>query len=382
MGEGLGVKLLKGRQIQDAYFVGLNVKELENDVYTFRNSFEKVKLAQFDVRLAEGLYARLLARPFTQIPKGNSVTIIPDGFLALLPFEALVVQGEAHWQKGPRGPFPQGLTYAADIHPISYYQSVSAMTLVRSLMKRRGDNNRILVMADPVFAITDARAQQAPSNVRLASKENDAGFRLMAAVEEASGGSLNLNRLAGTGELAEGLQKLYGLNADVYLGLQSSKETLMSAIAPKMEAYKYVVFATHGFAGNGIPGIMEPVLALTMVPPGTDGLLTASEVAGLKMNADVAALTACQTGLGLKLAGEGVMSMGRAFQLAGAKSVIMSLWSVSETSSIKLMESFFKNLRQGKSKLEALTQARFELRSSGFEHPFFWSAFVLVGETK
>ncbi len=381
VGEGLGVKLLKGKQIQDAYFVELNVKDLENDVYTFRNSFEKVKLAQFDVRLAEGLYSRLLARPFTQIPKGSSVTIIPDGFLALLPFEALVVQGEAHWQKGPRGPFPQGLTYVADVHHISYYQSVSAMTLVRSLMKRRGDNNRILVMADPVFATTDARAQQAPSNVRLASKDNDSGYRLMAAVEEATGGSLNLNRLAGTGELAEGLQKLYGTNADVYLGLQSSKETLMAAIAPKMEEYKYVVFATHGFAGNGIPGIMEPVLALTMVPPGTDGLLTASEVAGLKMNADVAALTACQTGLGLKLAGEGVMSMGRAFQLAGAKSVIMSLWSVSETSSIKLMESFFKNLRQGKSKLEALTQARSELRSSGYEHPFFWSAFVLVGET-
>ena len=57
-----------------------------------------------------------------------------------------------------------------------------------------------------------------------------------------------------------------------------------------------MIFATHGFAGNKIPGIMEPVLALTMVPPGTDGYLTISEVVGLKMNADVVALTACQTG--------------------------------------------------------------------------------------
>ncbi|MBI5250337.1 MAG: CHAT domain-containing protein [Desulfomonile tiedjei] len=383
LGEGLGVKLLKGKAILDAYFVELNLKELEEDVYRFRKSFEQVKLAQFDVKLAEALYAKLLARTFRQIPDGTPASIVPDGFLALLPFEALVAQGEANWQNGPWGPFPQGIKYAADIHPLSYYQSVSAMTLVRTLTKtRRADGNRLLVMADPVFAITDARVQQEAPDMRVAANMNDRKYRLMAAVEEEIGGSLNLSRLPGTGELAQGLKKLYGMNADLYLGLQSSKETLMAAIAPRIDLYKYVVFATHGFAGNSIPGIMEPVLALTMVPPGTDGLLTASEVAGLKMNAEVAALTACQTGLGLKLAGEGVMSMGRSFQLAGARSVVMSLWSVSETSSIKLMESFFNNLRQGKSKLEALTQARSELRSSGFEHPFFWSAFVLVGETK
>lgn len=382
LGEGLGVKLLHGKKIVDAYFTQLDLRELENDVYRFRKPFEQVKLAQFDVGLAKALYEKLLARPMKLIHQGSPVSIIPDGFLALLPFDALVVKGEAHWQNGPWGPYPQGITYAGDLHPLASYQSVTALTIVRTMMSKRAPGKKMLVMADPVFAITDARAQHLTDAVRLAKNENSPDFRLMAAVEEENGGSLNLNRLVGTGELAEDLQKLYGTDADVYLGLQSSKENLLRKIAPKLDTYNYIVFATHGFAGNSIPGIMEPVLALTMVPPGTNGLLTASEVAGLKMDADVAALTACQTGTGFRLAGEGVMSMGRAFQLAGARSVIMSLWSVSEISSIKLMESFFKNLRQGKPKLEALSEAKSELRSAGFEHPFFWSAFVLVGETK
>jgi CHAT domain-containing protein len=76
------------------------------------------------------------------------------------------------------------------------------------------------------------------------------------------------------------------------------------------------------------------------------------------------------------------MSMGRAFQYAGARSVLMSLWSVAESPSIKLTESFFQHLKDGKSKLQALQMARSEIRNSGYDHPFFWAAFILVGEAE
>src|SRR4030042_3210724 len=99
---------------------------------------------------------------------------------------------------------------------------------------------------------------------------------------------------------------------------------------------------------------MGPFLALTKVPPGTDGFLRMSDLVSLKMNADVVALTACQSGLGKDLSGEGVMSMGRAFQYAGAKSVLMSLWSVAEESSVKLAENFFRYRKTGMTKLESL----------------------------
>jgi CHAT domain-containing protein len=107
-----------------------------------------------------------------------------------------------------------------------------------------------------------------------------------------------------------------------------------------------------------------------------------SEVMGLKMNADLLALVADQGGLGRTISGEGIMSMGRAFQYAGARSVLMSLWPVSEKSSTIMAESFFRALKVGKGKLEALKLARDEIRKQGYDHPFFWAGFILVGETQ
>ena len=120
----------------------------------------------------------------------------------------------------------------------------------------------------------------------------------------------------------------------------------------------------------------------SLVPPGSDGYLRMSEVMGLRLNADLVALTACQTGVGNRVSGEGMMGMGRAFQYAGARSVLMSLWAVSEKASVMLVEEFFRNLKEGKGRLEALTTARSAIRKAGFDHPFYWAPFVLVGETR
>ncbi|MDM8522202.1 CHAT domain-containing protein [Desulfococcaceae bacterium HSG8] len=126
---------------------------------------------------------------------------------------------------------------------------------------------------------------------------------------------------------------------------------------------------------------MEPALILSQVGgAGNDGFLTMNEVMDLKLGADIAALTACETGRGEHLSGEGVMGMGRAFQYAGAKSVLVSLWSVSEESSVKLTEKFFSHIKDGKDKADALRLARQEIRKRGYDHPFFWAPFVLHGE--
>jgi CHAT domain-containing protein/lipopolysaccharide biosynthesis regulator YciM len=384
LGDGLGVKVIKGKKVLDAYFTEWKLTDLEEDIRRFRKPFEEVqerKPIGFNAELAATLYTKLLAEPLKQIPAGSPVTIMPDGFLALLPFEVLVTSGRADWKQGEWGDYPTGLTYVGDRNPISYYQSITALTLVRNMGKRGKQQEGLLIVADPVFEMMDLRAQNARPETRMATQQGDRYFRLMAAIEEDSGGCFKLPRLSETGELAKDLEQMYGSSCEVYSGMQSTKSTFMNKVAPELDRFKSIVFATHGFAGNNIPGIMEPVLALTMVPPGTDGFLTMSEVTGLRMNADVVALTACQTGVGVKLAGEGVMSMGRAFQCAGAKSVAMSLWSVSEKSSVMLMQEFFKNLKSGKNKLTGWTEARAAVRKAGFEHPFFWGAFVLVGET-
>ena len=164
----------------------------------------------------------------------------------------------------------------------------------------------------------------------------------------------------------------------MYTGFDASKATSWTRSARQLNRYDKVVFATHGYFGKDLPGIMEPVLVLTLVPPGTDGYLRMTEVMGLNMNADIVALTACQTGLGKRTAGEGTMGMGRAFQYAGARSVLMSLWSVSEVASVNLVKSFFRNHEGRKSKSEALALAekRSErkasiIHSSG-QRSFWW----------
>jgi CHAT domain-containing protein len=148
------------------------------------------------------------------------------------------------------------------------------------------------------------------------------------------------------------------------------------------QRYGAIIFATHRYFGKDLVGAQEPVLLLTLVnqPEKWDGFLTMSEVMGLNLNADIVVLTACQSGLGRRLTGEGVMGMGRAFQYAGAGSVLMSLWSVSEVTSVKLVQNFFKHLEAGKSKPAALRPARLEIRDEGYDYPYFWAPFILVGE--
>jgi CHAT domain-containing protein len=382
LGDGVGVRLLKGKSSAKSAYINWKVEDLEREIREFRAPFEKVQLDKFDLQKAARLYDRLLRDLLKDVPGGTPLIIIPDGLLALVPFEALVIGGTPKWQQGKGGPYPTDVTYLGDRHPIVYYQSLTALTNTRSLAKKGGHGDRVFVMADPVFTMMDARAQGAGQTVRVAANGRQDSLKLMAAIEDETSGFFKLPRLANTESLAQSLKQLYGEDSDVYTGLESSKSNFLSKVAPRLNTYESIVFATHGFAANGIPGIMEPALALSMVPPGTDGFLTMSEVAGLSMSPEVAALVACQTGVGVKLAGEGVMSMGRAFMSAGAKSVTMSLWSVSEQASVLLMDAFFKNLKKGMGRLEAWTDARRMLRQSQWEHPFFWAAFILVGEPK
>ncbi len=380
LGDGLGVKLIEGKKIAQTFFIRWDIEELEHDIKSFREPFEQVKLDRFDPELGHKLYNKLLSAVLTNVPEGVPITIIPDGPLAILPFEALVVSGKASWQKTDWGTSPKGLTYLADIHPVNYQQSLTALTLARTgEKKKRGEN--LLVVADPVFETKDERLQGA-ATAGLVVKEDPSNIRLMSAIEHAENGSFKFERLPQTTDLAENLVSLFGDKGEMLTGLKANKGEFLGNVAPGLRKYGWIVLATHGLVSNRVPGITEPFLALTMVIPGTDGFLKMTDVLGLSMSADVVALPACQTGLGKELSGEGVMSMGRAFQYAGAESVLMSLWSVAEGSSVTLVEGFFKHLKEGKTNLEALSLARKDLRESGFDHPFFWAPFILLGNVR
>jgi CHAT domain-containing protein len=379
LGEGVSVHLLRGKGVERSVFVPWDAKDITKQVSAFRKGFEQARLKEFDPDLGAALYDLLLRQILERVPRGAALTIIPDGDLALLPFEALVAEGKAHWKKGNRGDVPEGVTYLGDLFEINYHHSLTALTISRTIGKINDRGVQFLVVADPVFDMNEDRAQ-AVGAIQIAQQDRDYYFNLMTTIEESGTRRFRFERLPETGRLARNLKEIYGNGVDMLTGLEATKQHLMTRVAPRLEQYGWIVFATHGLASERVPGIGEPFLALTMVPTGTDGFLRMSDVMGLKMKADVVALTACQTGIGTQVSGEGILSMGRSFQYAGAASVLMSLWSVAEESSVILVEEFFRQVKLGKPKLEALKAARNSIRQQGFEHPFFWAAFILVGE--
>ncbi|MBI5571374.1 MAG: CHAT domain-containing protein [Desulfomonile tiedjei] len=379
LGEGVGIKLLKGKQVVATHYEPWNTQDVEKGVAGFRSPFEQLRLVDFNSELGHALYKRLVAPLLAKVPEGSPLLIIPDGMLALLPFEALVVKGQPEWKDGPWGLYPTGLTYLGDLYPIAYQPSLAALSLRRAASQEWKGRERILVIADPVFEPTDERVRKT-SAAETGGVKKEFQINLMAAVRKETGGNLVLPRLPETSKLAEDLERLYGKNITVYSGLKAAKDVVFAELAPGPAQYSDVVFATHGIYGMQLPGIMEPALALSLVPVGTDGFLRMTEVMSLEVKSDTVVLTACETAVGEQVSGEGVMSMGRAFQYAGARDVLMTLWSVAESASVELVERFFKHRKEGKGDAEALSLARRDIRSHGYEHPFFWAPFVLLGE--
>ncbi len=381
---GVLVYLIKGRTFVKALFKPVPRKEVDDLVRKFRQPMEVEEITPedlnaFDFASGKKLSDILLADILPLLPKGDPLIIVPDDSLGVLPFEMLVLNTGGKVVMDKKFPKVVGTEFFGDRNPISYNQSVTALTLARNFPKHKTVGQRLMVMDNPIFSADDPRFRKIAHQKRIAALSPLTKDNLLSIKKEKK---MDIERLPLTGTLGDFLQKAYAGKTDRYTGIEASKTVLFNTA---LDGYSSMVFATHGYFGKDLPGIMEPVLILTLVgqPEGQDGFLRMSEVMSrLSLNADVVALTACMTGLGQRISGEGTMGMGRAFQYAGAKSVLMSLWAVAEKSSIKLTESFFKHLKEGKSKLEALKLAREEIRKSGYDHPFFWAPFILVGEVK
>jgi tetratricopeptide (TPR) repeat protein len=382
---GLIIYLTKGKKLIKGLFKPIPRKEVDELVRNFRKPMEVAsgetvaqKLAKFDFASGKKLSDLLLSDILSDLPQNAPVIIVPDGSLGVVPFEMLVLNDGGKTVTENKKTQTSGTEFFGDRNPISYYQSITALTLARTLGKHQKSGEKTLAMVDPVFSAEDPRLTKFAKQERdklLANLPND----LTMSIQTESG--LTFPRLALTSELGESLKKSDPQKTDLYEGLNAKKSSLLNK---DLTSYKSLVFGTHGYFGKDLPGIQEPVLVMSLLdqPKGQDGFLRLSEVMGLKLNCDIAALTACQTGLGRHISGEGTMGMGRAFQYAGAKSVLMSLWSVSETASVDLVESFFKHLKEGKSKLKALKLAREEIRKAGYDHPFYWAPFILMGEVE
>lgn len=379
--------------------IPLSRAELEALALKYRDSFEGIAsaadLASYKASAGKKLYDALFGSVLAGVPETESLIIVPDEALALVPFESLAVslpKVEKIGESG-HGPFPMGIAYLGDRFPVSYAQSATSLTLLRSLAKADVHTTGALAVVDPVFSPKDSRvAGAAPTAmgtqsmqlmgvIRAWGRMGVSGTKRRTTASAQAGTPAEdpdiFPRLEKTHQIGESFKSLFGADATVLEGAEVTKARVG---ALPFDQYKYVAFGTHGILDGDIPYIREPALVLSQVG-GTgekDGFLTMSEVMDLKIPAEVVALTACRTGVGRKLSGEGVLGMGRAFQYAGARSVLMSMWSVEESATVSLTNSFFEHLKSGKTAGQALRLARADIRRDGYEHPFYWSAFVLV----
>jgi CHAT domain-containing protein len=189
------------------------------------------------------------------------------------------------------------------------------------------------------------------------------------------GRGVKLDPLPGTREEIREIAELFA-GAEVYLGEEATEERAKQA-SPHADLLH---FASHGLIDERFP--LDSALALTIpvqLQEGRDnGLLQAWEIfENLRLDAHLVTLSACDTALGKEMGGEGILGLTRAFQFAGARSVVASLWNVSDASTAVLMKRFYTYLRQGKTKDEALRAAQLDLILS---HPYHWAGFSLYGD--
>ena len=362
----MGFVIRDGRIIK-GFKVDKTRAELESLVRKFRSPFQSgQKISEFNMNLAKELTDLLIGPALSEISKGEHLVIIPDEALSLLPFESLLLSEPSN-VKVP--------IYVIDIYPISYYQSASVLSLQRGLRASRVKKQTFFGLGDPVFDTQDQRSTSMRA-ITIAAKKDVASFDITDN-EGTKKTGYQFGRLENTGKEVREVSSLFS-DSRVLIGLDASKDNLKKE---DLTTRRYVLFSTHGILGNEIPYIKQPALVLNLVGnKEEEGFLTTTEIFNMSLNADLVGLSACQTGLGIQSAGEGVVGLSRAFMYAGTDSVLVSLWSVSDESTYKLMVRFFEGLTQGKDKLTALKEAKQYLRTTGYDNPFYWAPFILVGE--
>jgi tetratricopeptide (TPR) repeat protein len=366
------------------YAIPMGQEELATLVTEFITSLKSpITGGEFNPALGERLYDLLLAAVLKDLALETRLIIVPDGILGLLPFEALVVKAGKD----------QGDTrYVGDERLITYCQSAAILALNRLLPASQA-TKPFFALGHPIYSPQDPRylayKQKKKAPILSAQAALPYAFRALATHQEwgrttsddKEREELHFVPLPETEAEVKALAGLFGVNPEpphILLHLAANETRLKQT---PLKDYHYLHFATHADLPGKVQGVKEPFILLGQVEnQGKDnGLLTMSEVLGMQLDAQLVVLSACLTGRGKVMAGEGVANMARAFQQAGARSVVVSLWEVASEETVEFMVTFYGHLKAGKPKAEALRLARQHIKAK-YPEPFYWAVFILHGE--
>ncbi|MCP4396508.1 MAG: CHAT domain-containing protein [bacterium] len=321
-----------------------------------------------------------------------SVLIVPTGPLHALPFEALASSlAAAPSQQEEKSDVSQPLWqkerphYLVEDIPVTYLSSTSLLKTLRDTQARRRTTAPypFLAFANPSYGTISSSLEKGQTREAIKPSPKEVGAEVSRDQSSTRAfGSNIFPKLPETAEEARAIKEL--LNAPeesepLQLGEDASRARVFNFNSQsRLDEYRYLLFATHGV----LPGEVEQVDQSALVL--SDGFLTMADVFGLQLNAKLVSLSACNTGRGTQVKGEGVMGLTRAFMYAGTPTVAVTLWSVESLSAKDLDVGFFRYLKEGQAAARALQSIKVDmLRGEGstqYQHPYYWAPFVVFGD--
>lgn len=325
------------------------------------------------VDAAYAAYRALLAPLAADLDGRRRLIIVPTGDFIGVPWSMLVTTTPSAEAERPYA----DAAWLARRHAVSVLPSVAAFYNLRTAAAREPAPLPYLGVADPLLGGT-AGVEGAPP------PELDTFFR--GGVTDLA----SLRRLPALPETAAevaAVARTFDAGSDAQLTGAAATETALKALGDtgRLRDYRVLHFATHGLIAGELDGLAEPALVLS--PPATasdgdDGLLTASEISTLDLNADWAILSACNTAAGASASAEPLTGLARAFLYAGARALVVSQWPVESKSAVELVTSTFEFAAEMEQvdRAEALRLAMIDLIHSGTDDPALWAPFFVIGD--
>ncbi|HXI06067.1 MAG: CHAT domain-containing tetratricopeptide repeat protein [Bradyrhizobium sp.] len=368
---------------------------LSGKIVAFRRGLDIAKASDasgksglFDLAVANDLYATLLLPVEPLIRDKRSLLVVPSGALTALPFHLLVSERPAMAIPDSFDGY-RSAAWLLKRHAVSVLPSVTSLKALRAFARRDQNIKPMTGFGDPLF---DPAAQG--GNQRAAAKTASRSAASVAYTEFWRGAGVDRRRLAealpqlpDTADELNAVAKALGVaESDIHLGSDASETTLKRT---RLSDYSIVYFATHGLVAGDVKGVAEPSLALSIpAQPSAldDGLLTSSEVAQLKLNADWVVLSACNTIAGDKPGAEALSGLARSFFYAGARALLVTHWAVDSAAATRLTTTTFDRIAADPNlgRAEALRQAMLaylnDVSSPRNAYPAFWGPFALIGE--